>query len=119
MPLSWGRSTQQEVTILAAPRKPRAGPELAVTGIALIDLVDGETELGHAHDEPVLMVRHGDEIFAVGAACTHYGGPLTKGLLVDDTVRCPWHHACFSIRTGEAIRAPALDPLPRWTVEQL
>jgi NADPH-dependent 2,4-dienoyl-CoA reductase/sulfur reductase-like enzyme/nitrite reductase/ring-hydroxylating ferredoxin subunit len=103
---------------MAAPQKTPSGPDLAATGIALVDLVDGEMVLGHANSEPVLIVRRGDDILAVGAACTHYGGPLAKGLLVGDSVRCPWHHACFSIRTGEAIRAPALDPLPRWTVEQ-
>ncbi|MGH2615983.1 MAG: Rieske 2Fe-2S domain-containing protein, partial [Thermomicrobiales bacterium] len=103
---------------MASPSKPPAGPDFAAAGIALVDLADGEMVRGHAHREPVLMVRRGDDVFAVGASCTHYGGPLAKGLLVDDTVRCPWHHACFSIRTGEAMRAPALDPLPRWTVEQ-
>ena len=60
----------------------------------------------------------GSEIFAIGATCTHYSGPLGEGLIVGDTVRCPWHHACFSLRTGEAIRAPALSPVSRWTVER-
>lgn len=98
-------------------QKPPAGPDLISSGLAFADLSDGQMALGHANSEPVLIVRRGDEVFAVGAKCTHYGGPLAKGLLVDDTVRCPWHHACFSLRTGEALRAPALDPLPQWTVE--
>jgi nitrite reductase/ring-hydroxylating ferredoxin subunit len=74
--------------------------------------------LGHAHGEPVLLARRGNALFAIGAVCTHYGAPLADGLLVDETVRCPWHHACFSLRTGEALRPPALDPVSCWHVEQ-
>ena len=73
--------------------------------------------LGYAHSESALLARRGDELFAIGNVCTHYGAPLNEGLLVDDTVRCPWHHACFSLRTGEALRAPALNPVSYWRVE--
>ncbi|AZO63612.1 FAD-dependent oxidoreductase [Mesorhizobium sp. M6A.T.Cr.TU.016.01.1.1] len=93
------------------------GPDL-VEGIALSDLPDGGKLLGHCGDEQVLLVRRGAEVFAIGATCTHYGGPLVDGLVVEDTVRCPWHHACFDLRTGEALRAPAFNPLACWSVEQ-
>ncbi len=99
---------------VAAP----SGPDLA-EGVALVDLADGGKLVGHVGDEPILLVRRGKDVFAVGAQCTHYNGPLGDGLVVGDTVRCPWHHACFDLRTGEALRAPALSPLACWRVEQL
>jgi NADPH-dependent 2,4-dienoyl-CoA reductase/sulfur reductase-like enzyme/nitrite reductase/ring-hydroxylating ferredoxin subunit len=93
------------------------GPDLT-TGIALAELADGGKLLGRVGDDQVLLVRRGAEVFAVTAHCTHYSGPLVDGLLVDDTLRCPWHHACFDLRTGEALRAPAFSPLETWSVEQ-
>src|SRR6266540_5889344 len=72
--------------------------------------------LGHAGGEGVMLARQGEEIFAVSASCAHYGGPLAEGLLVGTTVRCPWHHACFDLRTGAAVRAPALNDIACWTV---
>src|SRR6476659_8385765 len=93
-----------------------ARPDFA-QGVALSSLAEGAILLGHAQGEPLLLVRRGGELFAIGATCTHYGGPLAQGLLVDDTVRCPWHHACFSLRTGEALRAPALNPVQCYAVE--
>src|SRR5215468_11410347 len=95
----------------------QTGPDLA-QGVALDELGDGRMLLGHVGEEAVLVARRGDEVFAIGASCTHYSGPLAEGLLVEDTVRCPWHHACFSLRTGEALRAPALSPVACWSVEQ-
>jgi NADPH-dependent 2,4-dienoyl-CoA reductase/sulfur reductase-like enzyme/nitrite reductase/ring-hydroxylating ferredoxin subunit len=95
----------------------KQGPDLS-QGIPLDQLADGEMIVGHVGGEEVLLVRRGREIFAVGAHCTHYHGPLADGLVVSETVRCPWHHACFDLRTGEAVEAPALSPIACWTVEQ-
>ena len=95
-----------------------AGPDLT-KGIDAALLADGAMLLGHIGQDPVILARSGGEVFAIGATCTHYGGPLAEGLLVGDTVRCPWHHACFSMRTGEAVRAPALNPVACWSVETI
>ena len=92
------------------------GPDLAL-GVAVEQLADGEMLAGHIGDEAVLLARRGDQFFAIGATCSHYSGPLAQGIMVDDTVRCPWHHACFSLRTGEALHAPAFSPVPCWSTE--
>jgi NADPH-dependent 2,4-dienoyl-CoA reductase/sulfur reductase-like enzyme/nitrite reductase/ring-hydroxylating ferredoxin subunit len=88
------------------------------SGIPEDQLADGGMLVGHVGDEPVLLARRGNEVFAIGATCTHYGGPLGEGLMVEETVRCPWHHACFSLRTGEALAAPALTATASWRVER-
>ena len=92
------------------------GPDLTL-GVSVDDLADGGMLAGHVGEEAVLLARRGNEFFAIGATCTHYSGPLAQGIVVDDTVRCPWHHACFSLRTGEALRAPALSPVACWSTE--
>jgi apoptosis-inducing factor 3 len=93
-----------------------AGPDLR-EGIDANRLQPGGRLLGHANGEPVLLVRVNDDYLAIGAVCSHYGGPLVDGVVDGETVRCPWHHACFSLRTGEALRAPALTSVPCWQVE--
>jgi len=93
------------------------GPDFT-QGIDLSDIPEGGMLLGNANGEAVLLVHHGGDVFAVAATCTHYGGPLADGILNAGVVRCPWHHACFDARTGEAVRPPALNPLRRWTAER-
>ncbi|HEY1301921.1 MAG TPA: FAD-dependent oxidoreductase [Vicinamibacterales bacterium] len=87
-------------------------------GISARSLSSGATLLGRVGDKEVVLARAGDRFFAVGAHCTHYHGPLAEGLIVGDTIRCPWHHACFRLDTGEVVRAPALDPIACWRVER-
>jgi NADPH-dependent 2,4-dienoyl-CoA reductase/sulfur reductase-like enzyme/nitrite reductase/ring-hydroxylating ferredoxin subunit len=88
-------------------------------GVPLETLADGAMVAGVVDADEVILVRLGDEFFAVAAHCTHYHAPLADGLIAGDTLRCPWHHACFSLRTGEALRAPALDAIERWRVERV
>jgi NADPH-dependent 2,4-dienoyl-CoA reductase/sulfur reductase-like enzyme/nitrite reductase/ring-hydroxylating ferredoxin subunit len=99
----------------AAKSEP-TGPDLTL-GVATDTILDGKMLAGHVGEDAVLLARRGNTFFAIGATCTHYGGPLAEGLMVDDTVRCPWHHACFSLRTGEAVSAPALSPVACWSTE--
>ena len=101
---------------MADQQAPPAGPDLS-EGIPSSEFA-GETLLGHVGDDEVLLVRSGSEIFAIGAHCSHYHGPLAEGLVTGEGIRCPWHHACFDLRTGEATRAPALSPIAVWKVEQ-
>src|SRR5437868_9829607 len=93
-----------------------AGPDLT-QGVSLEDFADGKL-LGHVGDDPVLLVQLGADVVAIDALCSHYHGPLAEGLVVGETVRCPWHHACFSLRTGEAVAAPAFNALSMWVVER-
>ncbi len=94
---------------------PAIGPDFRA-GVSLEDLEDDEPLFGHVEDSPVLLLRHGEDVLAFSAKCTHYGGPLADGIVVGETVRCPWHHACFSLRDGQVVGGPAFNPLARWSV---
>jgi NADPH-dependent 2,4-dienoyl-CoA reductase/sulfur reductase-like enzyme/nitrite reductase/ring-hydroxylating ferredoxin subunit len=93
------------------------GPDFT-QGFRLSDLKDGSMLLGHAQGEAVLLVRRGEEAFAVGAFCTHYGAPLAEGVATGNEIRCPWHHACFDLRSGKPLSPPALDGLATWRIER-
>ena len=97
--------------------KSLTGPNFE-EGAPWADLAEGRPVLGHAFGEAVIVVRRGEQALAIGATCTHYGGPLAEGLVVGDTVRCPWHHARFDLRSGQAVGAPALNPVTCFAVER-
>src|ERR1700744_649801 len=88
-------------------------------GINVDRVSDGVMVEGKVGDEEVLLTRRGSEFVAIGSHCTHYGGPLAQGLIVGDEIRCPLHHACFSLKTGEVLRNPAFDPISCWRVERV
>src|SRR5690242_7643830 len=102
---------------MASGDKAPTGPDLS-KGDPASSLPDGSKMTGHIGDDELLLARQNGKLFALSAYCTHYHGPLADGLLVGATVRCPWHHAHFSLETGEAIAAPALSPLTCWQVEE-
>jgi apoptosis-inducing factor 3 len=101
---------------MAGHDAPLSGPDLAA-GVKVVDVPDEGTLLGHAHGESVVMVRSHGEIFAVGATCSHYGGPLAEGIVAEGAIRCPWHHAAFDLGTGESLRPPALRDIACWKVD--
>ncbi|HEY5957733.1 MAG TPA: FAD-dependent oxidoreductase, partial [Polyangiaceae bacterium] len=95
---------------------PLSGP-LLNDGVDVSEVAESQPLLGQVQGEAVILIRRGNDFFAVGATCSHYGGPLAEGLVEGETIRCPWHHACFDLRTG-ASRAPALNAIDCYAVEQ-
>src|SRR5690348_15956262 len=94
-----------------------SGPDLK-SGVDFNTLAENQPFLGHFEGEPAILIRQGDQVFATGATCTHYSGPLAEGLVVGHTIRCPWHHARFDMRTGEAEGAPAMHPVACFAVKR-
>lgn len=93
-----------------------SGPDLSL-GVPLVSIPYSGVLAGHVDGTAVLLARTDGEIHAVSGTCTHYGATLADGLVVGDEIRCPWHHACFSLRTGRARHAPAFAPLATWRVD--
>src|ERR1700730_6593931 len=100
---------------MSAPQELK-GPDLAA-GVDDSRLKDGGPLVGMPGGEPIVLVQREGEVCAVGAVCTHYGGPLAEGIVEGDTIRCPWHHARFDLRTGAPTR-PGRDPIPCYRVDR-
>ena len=83
-------------------------------GIPIAALAEGSIIKGRFLDKEVILVHLGGRYHALEAECTHMGAPLAEGAIVGDCIHCPWHHARFSLATGEAIAAPAFSALQRY-----
>ncbi|XP_043910294.1 apoptosis-inducing factor 3-like isoform X2 [Protopterus annectens] len=81
------------------------------------DMQDGEMREVEMNEQKVLLVKINGSFSAVGSKCTHYGAPLIKGALIGHRVRCPWHGACFNVKTGDIEDYPGLDSLPCFKVK--
>lgn len=64
----------------------------------------------------VLLCRLGNDVVAVDNACTHLGKPLDGGRVMAGQITCPWHNACFDLRSGTALSGPAVASLTTWMV---
>ncbi|XP_073421770.1 apoptosis-inducing factor 3-like isoform X3 [Dendrobates tinctorius] len=82
-----------------------------------LDMKDGEMREFQVQGQSILLVRNNGVFSAVGNKCSHYGAPLSKGVLVGDRVRCPWHGACFNVKNGDIEEFPGLDSLPCFKVK--
>ena len=101
---------------MAQSDTPPPGPDLT-QGVPLSSVPEAGMLAGHVDGAAVLLARIDGSVHAVAGTCTHYGAPLAEGLLRDGEIHCPWHHACFSLRTGAALGAPAFAPLATFDVD--
>jgi len=84
--------------------------------LAEADLREGSPTPVDAAGAPVLLFRQGQEISAIGAVCSHLGGPLAEGQVDGDQVTCPWHGSVFCLRDGRAVHGPATVRQPSYAV---
>ena len=94
----------------------RSGPEGFTSALASAELSEKKPRRVDVDGQPILLVRLGEKICAVGAVCSHYGAPLEEGQLVENTIRCPWHASRFALEDGEVREGPACAPLPSYEV---
>ncbi len=95
----------------------RSGPKDFTPALALGDLPENQLKRVEVKGEPILLLRRGDKIYAIGAVCSHYGAPLEEGKLVGNTVQCPWHASRFALEDGSVKAGPTTAPVPAYDVQ--
>jgi len=94
----------------------RGGPEDFAPALAAAELPEREPRRVDVGGQPILLVRSGDRVFAVGAVCSHYGAPLEEGKLLGNVIQCPWHQSRFALEDGGVREGPACAALPSYDV---
>eukprot|EP01122_Echinamoeba_exundans_P000124 TRINITY_DN10108_c0_g1_i1.p1 TRINITY_DN10108_c0_g1~~TRINITY_DN10108_c0_g1_i1.p1 ORF type:complete len:593 (+),score=197.79 TRINITY_DN10108_c0_g1_i1:1858-3636(+) len=117
--LWWGGNAEQrQETSVIGGQSPRNSispdDDNIIEGVVakFSEMKDGEMRECALGDGKVLVVKDKGQVHAVGSKCTHYGAPMAKGAYLDGRVRCPWHGACFSVKTGDIEDFPGMDSLP-------
>ena len=89
--------------------------EIAVAKVS--DLQNGQMQQLEVEGSQILLSRIDDKFYATGAFCTHYGAPLAKGVLCNETIVCPWHNACFNAIAGQQLEPPGLNSLATFSTK--
>lgn len=94
------------------------GPDTWHRALNAVDLPQRAPERVEVEEVPVLLYRDGTDIFAIGAVCSHAGGPLDEGMIEGECVRCPWHDSVFDLRDGSVVHGPATYPEPAYEARE-
>ena len=81
------------------------------------DLSQGDIRTFNIEGNPILLIKHGDKIYALDNTCTHDGAELSDGDLVDGQIQCARHGGRFNLETGEATQMPAVVGIESYRVE--
>ena len=94
----------------------RKGPDDFLPALAVADLQEGQPRRVEVSGQPILLLRSGERVYAIGAVCSHYGAPLEEGKLQGDTIQCPWHFSRFALADGSVCEGPACTGVPAYEV---
>ena len=94
----------------------RKGPDDFLPACAVADLQEGQLKRVDVSGQPILLLRSGERIYAIGAVCSHYGAPLEEGKVQGDTIQCPWHFSRFALDDGSVSEGPACAGVPAYEV---
>jgi len=90
----------------------RAGPDDFKPALATRELAEGQMKRVLVEEQPVLLLKSGGTVYALGAVCSHYGAPLSDGKIVEGTIECPWHASRFALADGRIVQGPACAGVP-------